>query len=184
MQAGHLTAHATASQEYAAHDVTLQPPAAPPALGRTAAQLFAHGLPTDPAQYTGSCAEFAFTDPRLRQQGASSPNRATRVLWTGSKHNDKTVPAGPPVPRTGLLEHKRAQWARNAPTGQAATIGLAGTTTGEFGAALQAGGALLASRQMLPAGGRTDGAPAAAAGSFGRKSVFRKDASGQHLVRT
>ncbi|KAG8460267.1 hypothetical protein KFE25_011758 [Diacronema lutheri] len=185
--AGHVTAHATESQKYTGHDTASKLPASPPMLGRTAEQLFAHGLPDEPKLYVGSCTELAFTDPRTRLHGATSVDRVSRTLWAGSKHIDKTVPHGSAVPRTALLDAKRAEWARTAPAVQPSTIGLGGTTSSELGAAQHDEGSLLAVQQLPPAGGMADGgmadgAPPAAI-SFGRRSAFTQVRGTSQVLR-
>lgn len=173
-QAGHLTGHTTESQAYTAHDLTAQLPPSPPVLGRTAEQLFTHGLPHEPRQYEGTCTELAYTDPRTRQYGPASLDRMPRVLWAGSKHVDKTVPHGPREPRTALLEAKRAQWALNETVGPV-TVGMGGTTARDLGAELQQNGRLLTTQQMPSAGSKTYGTPPVMpANGFGRRSIFDK----------
>jgi len=96
--------------------------------------------------------ELAFTDPATRAHGTESDARMSRMIWAGSKHNDRTVPPVALMPRTSLLEIKRAEWAASGPAKGFVGIGSNGTTANEFGATSDAQ-SLSASRHLTAAGG-------------------------------
>lgn len=148
----------------------------------SAEALFRHGVPADPERYFGGVSELAFTDPGNRVLGYKSVPRVGKLLWAGSKHNDKTVPAAKQDAPRSLLSKKRQEWEQTRAVPAPPLVGADGTETQTLMATLTADPAstLALSRTTVPAGGN----PPAQHPNFGRTRGVADDAAASRNAAT
>lgn len=85
-----------------------------PKAGVAASILFSHGR-TFNEKFEASMSSLHFTDPALRQYGASSADRVHKSFFYGSKHIDFHVPKVDPNLRMTLTARKQSLWSSEAP---------------------------------------------------------------------
>jgi hypothetical protein len=176
-----VSKHTTESSSFQPLDISAASVLLPPPGGQSAADLFAHGMPSETGQrYLATITQLSFSDPRTRAYGSESPDRVTRMVWAGSKHNDRSVPVDQPSGgAASLVQTLHSTWKASAPSEAAQTMGMHGTTSSELGAGLREVEALATLHALPAAGGRGfESVP-----RFGRKSAFPTAVGAAHVLR-